>query len=208
MADYEAAVNYLMTSEPSVIAVAILTGRDIVYSTDNWDISADVGRIVSAWSSMNAQFIMVSGVKYSMLQCTNERMTAMSIRGEGSIVGAKDDEYKVVSYVEPDGPMNVAYMETARALTILSPKAAYLDANATLGDKGSQMGGAASAGGATAGGANVDPQLKSEIQAFLDWIKDADGLAGYINYYIQQNNAQIIGELSKIYAELRTIFGV
>ena len=208
MADYEAAVNYLMTTEPSVIAVAILTGRDIVYSTDNWDISADVGRIVSAWSSMNAQFIMVSGVKYSMLQCTNERMTAMSIRGEGSIVGAKDDEYKVVSYVEPDGPMNVAYMETARALNMLNPKSAYIDANATLGDKSQQMGGAASAGGATGGAANVDPQLKSEIQAFLDWIKDADGLAGYINYYIQQNNAQIIGDLSKIYAELRRIFGV
>jgi len=204
MADYEAAVNYLMTTEPSVIAVAILSGRDIVYSTDNWDISADVGRVVSAWSSMNAQFIMISGVKYSMLQCTSERITAMSIRGEGSIVGAKDDEYKVVSYVEPDGPTNLAYMETARALTMLSSKSAYMDANASLGGKGQQMTGPASAGG----GANVDPQLKSEIQAFMDWIKDADGLAGYINYYIQQNNAQIIGELSKIYAELRTIFGV
>jgi len=208
MADFEAAINYLMTTEPSIIAVAVLSGRDIVYTTDNWDISADVGRVVSAWSSMNAQFIMITGVKYSMLQCTNERITAMSIRGEGSIVGAKDDEYKIVAYVEPDGPANVAYIETARALTMLTTKTSYLDANATLG-KADQMGGAASAGGASAGGgANVDPQLKTEIQAFLDWIKDADGLAGYIKYYIQQNNAQIIGELSKLYAELRTIFGV
>ena len=42
----------------------------------------------------------------------------------------------------------------------------------------------------------------------IDWIKDAEGLAGYISYYLQQNNAQIISELSKIYAELRQIFGV
>lgn len=207
MADFETAINYLMTSEPSIIAVAVLSGRDLVYSTDNWDISGDVGRLVSAWSSMNAQFIMISGVKYSMLQCTAERITAMSIRGEGSIVGAKDDEYKIISYVEPDGPANIAYVETARALAMLGEKSSYMDVNAQLG-KADQMAGAASAGGAAAGGANVDPQLKSEIQAFLDWIKDADGLAGYINYYIQQNNAQIIGDLSKIYTELRTIFGV
>ncbi|KKM84819.1 hypothetical protein LCGC14_1295270, partial [marine sediment metagenome] len=58
------------------------------------------------------------------------------------------------------------------------------------------------------GGGTVDPQLKGEIKAFLDWIKDAEGLVGYINYYLQQNNAQIISELSKIYGELRQIFGV
>jgi len=203
MPDYEAAVNYLISSEPSVIAVAILAGREIVYSTDNWDISADVGRLVAAWSSMNAQFIMISGVKYSMLQCTAERITAMSIRGEGSIVGAKDEDHKIISYVEPDGPMNLAYMETARALAKLSSKAAYISEDASLGAKATQIG-----GGVPAGGAHVDPVLKSEIQSFLEWIKDADGLAGYINYYLQQNNTQIISELSKIYAELRTIFGV
>ena len=67
---------------------------------------------------------------------------------------------------------------------------------------------AASAAPAVAAAASVDPQLKGEIQAFLDWIKDSEGLSGYINYYLQQNNAQIISELSKIYAELRQIFGV
>ena len=204
MTDYEAAVNYLITNEPSIIAVAVIVGRDVAYSTDNWDITPDVGRVVSAWSSMNAQFVMISGVKYSMLQCTAERMVATSIRGEGHIVGAKDDEHKVVTYVEPDGPMNAAYITCARAVSMLSSKAAYKDADATFG---STTGGVAAAGGAT-GGANVDPQLKSEIQSFMEWIKDNDGLAGYINYYLQQNNAQIIGELSKIYTELRQIFGV
>jgi len=205
MTDYEGAVNYLMTSEPTIIAVAIIEGKDIVYTTDNWDISPDVSRVISAWSSMNAQFIMISGVKYSMLQCTSERIVATSIRGEGHIVGAKDQERKVIGYVEPDGPMNAAYMQTARALAMMSSKGSYLENEAQLGQKGANMGGAASVGGAAA---NVDPQLKSEIESFLEWIKDADGLSGYINYYLQQNNAQIIAELSKIYTELRTIFGV
>ena len=60
----------------------------------------------------------------------------------------------------------------------------------------------------TAAGVNFDSQLKGEVQSFLEWIKDSEGLSGYINYYLQQNNPSIISELSKIYSELRQIFGV
>ncbi|TFF95576.1 MAG: hypothetical protein EU544_02435, partial [Promethearchaeota archaeon] len=199
--DYETAVYNLMQAEPAVIAVAIIEGQsEIVYTTDNWDISADVGRVMSSWVGQNAQFVMISGVKYSMLQCTAERLVATSIRGEGHIVGAKDEERKVLAYVEPDGNMNVAYMETARALAAMSSKQSYLGEGEELGKYDS--------GAAPAAAANVDPQLKQDIQAFLDWIKDPDGLSGYINYYLQQNNDQIISSLSQIYTELRQIFGV
>ncbi|MFX0188782.1 MAG: hypothetical protein ACFE8A_13715 [Candidatus Hodarchaeota archaeon] len=197
--DPETAVYNLMQSEPTIIAAVVLSGNNIIYSTDNWDVSADIGRVISSWNSMNAQFIMLSGVKYSILQCTTERLVATSIRGEGHIVGAKDEEHKVLAYVEPDGPMNAAYMDTARCLAAMSSSGPYLDESAQMGKA---MPAAASAA------PSVDPQLKGEIQAFLDWIKDADGLSGYINYYLQQDNAQIISELSKIYSELRQIFGV
>jgi hypothetical protein len=197
--DPETAVYNLMQSEPNIIAIAVIQGKEIIYSTDNWDISDDIGRVVSSWASMNAQFVMISGVKYSLLQCTNERLVATSIRGEGHIVGAKNDEYKVIVYVEPDGNMSAAYMDTARCLSSMSASRPYLDNSAQMGKAGPQ---------AASTVADIDPQLKSEIQAFLDWIKDAEGLAGYISYYIQQNNTQVISELSKIYSELRQIFGV
>ena len=205
--DPETAVYNLMQSEPTIIAVAVISGKNIIYSTDNWDISADVGRVVSSWASMNAQFVMISGVKYSLLQCTSERLVATSIKGEGHIVGAKDDEHKILAYVEPDGPMNAAYVETARCIGFISTTGPYLDSNAQLG-KSMPAAASAAPAAAPAASASVDPQLKGEIQAFLDWIKDSEGLSGYINYYLQQNNAQIISELSKIYAELRQIFGV
>ena len=48
-------------------------------------------------------------------------------------------------------------------------------------------------------------QLKGEVQSFLEWIKDSEGLSGYINFYLQQNNTSIISELSNIYRELRKI---
>ncbi len=189
----------LMQKDPSIIAAAVIQGRNnILYSTDNWDISSDIGKISSSWSGLNAPFIIISGVKYSVLQCTSERMVATSIKGEGHIIGAKDEEHKVLIYLEPDGEPMGATMDTSRAVSELSSKQAYVGANIQFSGSGV----------APVAGKSVEPQLKGEIQSFLEWIKDGEGLSGYINYYLQQNNAQIISELSKIYSELRQIFGV
>ena len=208
--DPQTAVYNLMQNDPHVIAAAVVKGKEIIYTTDNWDISADIGRIVSSWIGQSAQFIMVSGVKYSVLQMEAERLVAMSYKGDGSIVAAKDDEHKLIVYLDPDGYAIGAAMDVQRAVGSMSTQGPYLDSNAQMGQKVTQMGGAASTGVApsASAGPSVDPQLKGDIQAFLDWVKDSEGLAGYINYYLQQNNAQIISELSKIYDELRVIFGV
>ncbi|MBY9008770.1 MAG: hypothetical protein KGD74_02755 [Candidatus Lokiarchaeota archaeon] len=194
-------VYNLIQKDPSIIAAAIIQGKDtILYTTDNWDISPDIGRVISSWNSLNAPFIMLSGVKYSVLQCTSERIVATSIRGEGHIIGAKDEEHKVIIYLEPDGEAMGATMDTSRALSELSSKQNYVDSNSQLGTVGEKV--------QPSAGANIDPQLKGEVQSFLEWIKDNEGLSGYINYYLQQNNSSIISELSKIYSELRQIFGV
>ncbi len=206
----QTAVYNLMHNDPHIIAAAVVRGKEIIYSTDNWDISADIDRVISSWVGQNAQFIMVSGVKYSILQMEAERLVAMSYKGEGYIVAAKDDEHKLIAYMDPDGYGLGAAMDVQRAVGTMSSKSPYADSSAGFGQKASQMGGAASVGvsSPTSSGISVDTNLKGEIQSFLDWIKDSEGLAGYINYYLQQNNAQIISELSKIYNELRQIFGV
>ncbi len=197
--DPATAVFNLLQKDPSIIAAAVVQGGNIIYSTDNWDISADVGKVVSSWNSMNAQSVIISGVKYSVLQCTTERLVATSIKGEGHIIGAKDQEHQLIVYLEPDGEPMGATMDTSRAISEMNTSyQVYIDPNAPLGR----------AEPAQPSTSNIDPQLKGEIQSFLDWIKDGEGLSGYINYYMQQNNTQIITELSKIYSELRQIFGV
>ena len=215
--DPQTAVYNLMQNDPHIIAAAVIRGKEIIYTTDNWDISADIDRVISSWIGQSAQFLMISGVKYSVLQMEAERLVAMSYKGDGSIVAAKDDEHKLIVYLDPDGYALGATMEVQRAVGSMSTQGSYLDSNAQLGGAATQMGGAATQMGGAAStevapsasaGPSVDPQLKVEIQSFLDWIKDSEGLAGYINYYLQQNNAQIISELSKIYNELRVIFGV
>ena len=201
--DPATAVYNLMQSDPNIIAATVIKGKDIIYSTDNWDISGDVDRIVSSWIGQNAQFIMVSGVKYSILQMETERLVAISLKGEGSICAAKDEEHKLICYLQPDGDARGAIMDVQRAVGSMSSQTPYMDASAQMGEAAST---GVSASASTV--SSIDPQLKGEIQSFLDWIKDSEGLAGYINYYLQQNNAQIISELSKIYNELRQIFGV
>ncbi len=211
--DPATAVYNLMQTDPNIIAAAVLKGKEIVYTTDNWDISGDVDRIVSSWTGQNAKFIMVSGVKYSMLQMEAERLVAISLKGEGSICAAKDEEHKLVCYLQPDGDARGAIMDVQRAVGSMSSKTGYLDPNAQLGqstqtDRTASTGGSSVGPTASVAGVGVDPQLQGEIKAFLDWVREEEGLAGYISYYLQQNNTQIISELSKIYNELRQIFGV
>ncbi|MBY9007556.1 MAG: hypothetical protein KGD63_12445 [Candidatus Lokiarchaeota archaeon] len=198
----EQAVNNLMQKDPTILAVTVITGKNnITYQTDNWDISSDIGQVISSWTGQNAQFLKISGVKYSILQITSERMTAISIRGEGSIVAAKNDDHKIIAYVSPEGDMRGAMMDTSRVLTDMSTKNSYIDNSTQLGKSDSPLPPASVSH-------NIDPGLKSEVQSFLDWIKDNEGLAGYIRYYIQQNNMQIISQLSKVYFSLKTIFGL
>ncbi len=203
--DPETAVYNLMQRDPNIIAVAILNNsNNIIYSTDNWDVSGDVGKVMSGWASLNAQFIMISGVKYSMLAQTPDGFTATSIRGEGHIIGAKDDEHRVVAYLEPDGYMQGASMDVQKCLADLSSKKKTVTEEAPVRSTATSS----AAGGGASYGASVDPQLKGEIQAFLDWVKDSEGLAGYIKYYIDQNNGQIMSAMAQVYNELRQIFGV
>jgi hypothetical protein len=208
--DPATAVYNLMQSDPNIIAAAVVKDKQIIYSTDNWDISGDIDRVISSWIGQNAQFIMVSGVKYSILQMEAERLVAISLKGEGSICAAKDDEHKLICYLQPDGDARGAIMDVQRAVGTMSTKGAYIDSSTQLGQKSTQVGEESTTGytASALASPSLDPQLKGEIHSFLEWIKDSEGLAGYINYYLQQNNVQIISELSKIYNELRQIFGV
>ena len=53
--DPQTVVNNLMQNDPHIIAVAVLKGKEIIYTTDNWDISADVDRVLSSWTGQNVQ---------------------------------------------------------------------------------------------------------------------------------------------------------
>ena len=87
-----------------IIAVTLVQGKGtILYSTDKRDISVDVGRAISNWGSLNAQFVKISGVKYSVLRVTPEILVVSSIKGKDQILTAKDKDYTLILHIEPDG---------------------------------------------------------------------------------------------------------
>ena len=131
--DYSNMVGNLKQSEPDIDAVAIIEGLDnLVFSTENWNISEDIGKIISIWDSMYGQALTVAGKKYSILQSTQERLVATSIQ-EGHIIGAKDEDRKIIARVRPEGNMLTAYMATARAIKLFSSNEPYLAPEAQLG---------------------------------------------------------------------------
>jgi hypothetical protein len=54
----------------------------------------------------------------------------------------------------------------------------------------------------------IDPNLEIEVETFLEWIKDPEGLAGFIKYYLRENDSEMISRLSRIYQQFyKTFYG-
>jgi len=199
--DYGSIVINLMSLVPEIWAVAIIEGQnELMYSTDNWNINEDIISVCSSWDSKKAPFIVVSGVKYTILQCDIDSLVATSVRGEGHIVGCKDDERKIITYVSPHGDIKAAIVEIFRTLVEMSSKKPNIDINLPL-ESLHEIREEKSLN-------NLDPLLKSEITSFLEWIKNPSGFQSYINYYLQQDDSRMISEIAKLYNEIRQIFGV
>ena len=53
---------------------------------------------------------------------------------------------------------------------------------------------------------SVDPYLKAEVEGFLEWIKNPQGLNSYLLQSLQENDPYRISKLAEIYDELYRIF--
>jgi len=110
----EAWVRYLQEVDRTITAVAVLR-RDgtVVYSTPNWTITGS--EIMEAFRN-KAPSIVIQGVKYSTLQVTEHHLVATNVQGQGHIVmaAARDKGY-VIGYVHPQGDVQSAYLELAKA---------------------------------------------------------------------------------------------
>jgi hypothetical protein len=205
MVDYALVVNMLIQDYPDAVAVVVVdSSSNILYSTDNWDVRKDISRVMSSWRMGNAQFIMMQDVKYSIIQIAPERLIATNFKRQGHLVGAcaPGGEGCIIAYISPDADSwnYTAYPSIARAAAMLS------GASHSTGVSVAGVTQSASLGAAQPGQSSVDPALKVEIEGFLSWIKDPQGLPGYIAYYLQNNDTYTISQLAQIYNEFRRIF--
>jgi len=128
------ALNELIKSESKTISVAIIKGeKDIEYSTENWDISGDIDEINSVWKSKKHATLMISDIKYVIIQCTPERLVGIDPYKKGGFLGFKDEERKIICKIAPDGLKRLGMMEASRTLSKLSLKKPYMDLETQLG---------------------------------------------------------------------------
>ncbi len=213
--DYATHVHRLIQANPQITAVAVCEANGTVtYQTENWDVSGESKKVVDAWRGKST-FIMLQGVKYSMLQCTDERLISTNIKKQGHLVGAiTPDQKYVISYTIPEGNYQISYMDTARAADQMKPGGVplagqggqqFTQTDMQIDEKSVPLAQAPKQE-AAAGGGGIDPGLKQEIDNFMIWIKNPEGLAAYIDYYINLNDQEKILQLAQIYNKFRQIF--
>jgi len=220
-------------SDADQVVITTNSGK-IIYSTDNWDVKNDIKGVLTSWTSGTAQFVVMNSVRYSILQMQPERLVATNRHKEGHLIGATTpnrDKY-VFAHVKTKAKdwFHMAYPSVARAAAMLDkgeisedfiPEAKkkkrkkevintrsedFINSISVVTTAESVVTTAESV--VTTAVTNqpyIDPILKQEIENFLQWIEDPQGLPSYINYYLQQNDQKIISALSIIYKTLYRI---
>ncbi|TFG17858.1 MAG: hypothetical protein EU531_02030 [Promethearchaeota archaeon] len=210
MANFKSVVSKLQKHYKDAKSVAIINNSGkLLYSTKKWNIKGDIKSLLASWASNSAHSVTVDSIRYSVVQMEPERFIATNRHKKGHLIGAAtpDGDKYLVAHVSPKakGWYHLAYPALARAAAMLSQgtKSAFIETEVDT-EKGDLTQTYESL--TKVGEIHVDPILKAEVEAFLEWIKDPEGLSNYITYYLQQGNPDVISQLAKYYDELYRLF--
>ncbi|MFX0074145.1 MAG: hypothetical protein ACFE96_01780 [Candidatus Hermodarchaeota archaeon] len=162
---------------------------------------------MTSWGSGNAQSVNMNGIRYSVLQMEPERFIATNRQKKGHLVGSSipETDMYLVAHIKPKakGWEHMAYPAIARAAAMMrrGSKSQFMDTEVDVSDDGdlAQMSSRMTE-------PSIDPYLKAELESFLSWIKDPQGLPYYLDYSLQENDPYRISKLAEIYNELYRIF--
>ncbi|MFX0082494.1 MAG: hypothetical protein ACFE94_12160 [Candidatus Hodarchaeota archaeon] len=217
MVNIKSIVDRLQKHYPDASQVAVVNrAGKVLHSSGKWDVKRDINGVLDNWTSGNAQFVTLDGIRYSILQMEPERFIATNRKNEGHLIGASspDGNTLFIAHIRPKakGWFHMAYPAVARAAAMMKKKSdsTFMGTKVDLsGVSETNVVGAPT--GYTSSNfqvqqPSVDPSLKSEIEGFLQWINNPQGLAGYIAYALQQNNNKQISRLAEFYNEFYHIF--
>ena len=163
--------------------------------------------LLASWGSGNAQSVNMNGIRYSVLQMEPERFIATNRQKKGHLVGSSipgTDMY-LVAHIKPKakGWEHMAYPAIARAAAMMrkGSHSKFIETEVGASDE-SELAHISS----RMTQPSVDPHLKAELDSFLGWIKDPQGLSSYIQYALQENDPYKMSKLAELYNELYRIF--
>ena len=132
MSEIESIIDELLNAEENVLGVAII-GKDgnLITQTENWDIGGDLA-ILNELLHLKLELgekgitsIVVQGIKYMIVENTEERKIGTNVTGKGHVVIAPvpiGGTGALVCYINPAvGPRDALYniQEFAKKLTNL-----------------------------------------------------------------------------------------
>jgi len=139
--------------------VVINSNAKILHSTANWKVSKDVKEVLASWGSGNAKFVNMNRIRYSVLQMQPERFIATNRQKKGHLVGSSIPGTDV--YIIAQFSETEVDASDDNELTDISSRLAQ---------------------------PSVDPYLKAEVEGFLEWIKNPQGLNSYLLSSLQEND--------------------
>ncbi len=219
MTSFKSVVSKLQKHYPDASDVAIVSKKGkILYSTSKWDVKKDINNVLNSWINGNAQFVTLDGIKYSILQMEPERFIGTNRQKKGHLIGSStpDGSNYMLAHIRPKakGWIHMAYPAVARATAMLkkSSESEFIKSKVELPDETKEKISYESSTGQAVvyqiapTPHTIDPYLKVEIEGFLQWLNNPQGLAGYIANILQQNDQYKISKLAELYNELYRLF--
>ncbi|MCF2139023.1 MAG: hypothetical protein K9W44_03090 [Candidatus Lokiarchaeota archaeon] len=210
--DFEGICNELFSKQLIIAAVVSRKNGEIVYISPNWEIDpSDLAQCISKWQS-HSQFLKLQDVKYSLLMNTAEYFSGVNYKDRTFLCGAispdPEDQYVVIGFAPAGVDGRSAYVDVVRAANKMRESGSYVDESQSFGkyDETPVQEGTDTVSAASSSG-SVNPALLEEINGFLTWINDPNGLAGYIQYYLDQNDETVLAKLAQAYQDFRNVFG-
>ena len=206
--NYKSIVKNLQKHYSDATEVVVVNNNaKVLHSTSKWNVSKDVKGVLASWVSGNAQFVNMNGIRYSVLQMTPERFIATNRQKKGHLVGSSipETDLYIIAHIKPKakGWEHMAYPAIARAAAMMrkGSKSQFFETEVDVSDNNDLA-----EVSSRLGQPSVDPYLKAEVEGFLDWIKNPQGLNSYLLQSLQENDPYRISKLAEIYNELYRLF--
>ncbi|GAB4318942.1 MAG: hypothetical protein Kow0069_22240 [Promethearchaeota archaeon] len=108
--EIESLINALLDEEPNVYGVALIDANNqLVYQTENWDLTSDVGSVLAARNGEGTAMTL-QGVKYMIVENTPERTIGTNVTGQGHVIVVPAGNGLLVTYISPQaGPRDALF---------------------------------------------------------------------------------------------------
>jgi len=218
MTSFKSVVSKLQKHYPDAQDVVIISNKGkVLYSTSKWDVKNDINGVLNSWINGNAQFVTLCGIKYSILQMEPERFIGTNRQKKGHLIGAStpDGNSYMLAHIKPKakGWFHMAYPAVARAAAMLKKgsESKFIETEPEVSSEKIEgvydnSTGQTGAYQVAQTQPTIDPYIKAEVEGFLQWINNPQGLAGYITNTLQQNDHNRISRLAELYNELYHLF--